>query len=108
MKMYHYWYLDGTYKGVSTNARWDVSEGGEFVHQEFYTPDPVFPGVPEPELEDGIYRVRVGDGGWEKVEYLRKRRDSWYSLYGKFMGSVEDKRAGGLEVLSRLVEEEVK
>jgi len=96
MKMYHYWDLGGEYQGVSDNKDCDFSKGGTFVHQEFEPPE--FPGLPEPELEDGIYRVKFND----MIFCREKRGGKTYDLEGGYRGVWKD-----YEVISRLVEEEV-
>jgi hypothetical protein len=70
---------------------------GDYVHQEFEVPE--FPGVPEPELEDGIYRVKYCGA----LLYREKRGGETYDLEGGYRGAWKD-----YEVISRLVEEEVK
>jgi hypothetical protein len=101
--LYYFWDVrDGKYLGITSNNFGDVSIGGSYVYQAFELEIPDFPGVPEPELEDGIYRVRMKEKG--EFAYVQKRGDSCCTTCGNYIRAWS---AMEMDVLKRLVEEDV-
>jgi len=80
-KFYHYWDAKTKeYMGIDDEISMDVSNGGEYIHQEVIIKIPDFPGVPSKELPDGLYVVTDMQG---TLYIVTREGGDWHGGVGR-------------------------